>query len=84
MVSKLLLLALPVEPLEFLRLVSESGLDLVSDSDLDSFCRARLARFKLPARYQRVDALPRNAAGKILKRTLRDEWVNSQSDAKEA
>ena len=34
-------------------------------------CRDRLARFKCPTRVERVDAIPRNAAGKILKNELR-------------
>jgi long-chain acyl-CoA synthetase len=39
--------------------------------DLDRHCRASLAGFKIPRRYEVVDALPRNAAGKVLKRELR-------------
>ena len=38
-------------------------------------CGKRLASFKVPARYEVRDALPRNASGKILKRVLRDEAV---------
>jgi acyl-CoA synthetase (AMP-forming)/AMP-acid ligase II len=44
-----------------------------SAEELDAHCRASLARFKVPRRYEFVDALPRNAAGKILKRELRAE-----------
>jgi acyl-CoA synthetase (AMP-forming)/AMP-acid ligase II len=36
-----------------------------------SFCGQRLARFKCPRSVDIVDALPRNATGKILKRDLR-------------
>jgi fatty-acyl-CoA synthase len=36
-------------------------------------CRARLARFKVPARVEFAEALPRNATGKVLKRELRAE-----------
>jgi 2-furoate---CoA ligase len=45
-----------------------------SDEDLDAHCLASpLARFKRPREYRRVDALPKNASGKILRRVLREE-----------
>jgi acyl-CoA synthetase (AMP-forming)/AMP-acid ligase II len=37
---------------------------------LIAFCRERLARYKVPARVHVVEALPRNAAGKLLRHTL--------------
>lgn len=40
--------------------------------ELREFCRARLAKFKVPARFDIVDELPRTPSGKVLKRTLRD------------
>jgi 2-furoate---CoA ligase len=41
---------------------------------LDAHCLASpLARFKRPRAYHFVDALPRSASGKILRRVLRDE-----------
>ena len=43
-----------------------------SDEDLIAFCRTQLARFKLPKEFVFVQSLPRNAAGKVLKRELRD------------
>jgi acyl-CoA synthetase (AMP-forming)/AMP-acid ligase II len=39
--------------------------------ELDAHCRTELAGYKIPRGYRFVDALPRNAAGKILKRELR-------------
>jgi acyl-CoA synthetase (AMP-forming)/AMP-acid ligase II len=39
--------------------------------ELIGFCRSRLANFKVPRHVRFVDHLPRNAAGKILKRELR-------------
>lgn len=38
--------------------------------ELRDFCRTRLAYFKVPEHFAFVDALPRNASGKILKREL--------------
>ena len=38
-------------------------------------CESRLARFKIPQQLAIVEALPRNATGKVLKRVLRDQFV---------
>ena len=38
--------------------------------ELRAFCAERLARFKVPKAIEAVDALPRNAAGKLLRREL--------------
>ncbi len=42
-------------------------------SELLSFCDGKLARYKIPKRVVVYDELPRNAAGKVLKRRLRAE-----------
>ncbi|MCT2583520.1 class I adenylate-forming enzyme family protein [Actinophytocola gossypii] len=39
--------------------------------ELAGHCAQRLAKFKVPAEFRFVDALPTNASGKILKRELR-------------
>ncbi len=39
--------------------------------ELIAFCRERLARYKVPSQIFVVDALPRNAGGKLLRRDLR-------------
>ena len=41
------------------------------EQEFDSFCREHIARFKRPKRYVFVRELPKNAAGKVLKRELR-------------
>lgn len=46
--------------------------DGVTEAELLAYAREKLAHFKAPKRVVFVDALPRNASGKILKRTLRD------------
>ncbi len=43
----------------------------VSEDDLLDFCRERLPTFKRPKRIQFLDALPKSAVGKILRRELR-------------
>jgi acyl-CoA synthetase (AMP-forming)/AMP-acid ligase II len=46
---------------------------------LHTFCRARLANFKRPRAIQLVEALPVNAAGKVLKGELRDRAAEQPS-----
>ena len=59
--------------------VPADGTDF-SEHDLLTHIRAQLADYKVPRRIIRMDALPRNATGKILKTALRKLY----SDAKEA
>jgi fatty-acyl-CoA synthase len=46
-----------------------------------AWCSERLARFKVPADIAIIDALPRNATGKVLKRELRLRFVGSNTPA---
>jgi len=47
------------------------------DADtLKAFCREKLANYKTPSEVEFVDALPRNAIGKIDKKQLRSKHVN--------
>ncbi|MFG3040870.1 fatty acyl-CoA synthetase [Streptomyces sp. NPDC048330] len=46
----------------------------VAEAELIAHAREGLAAFKAPKRVHFVDALPRNASGKILKRELRDRF----------
>ena len=51
---------------------------VLSAPDLLEFARTRLARYKCPTTIDFVDALPRNASGKVLKKDLRAPfWVAS-------
>jgi acyl-CoA synthetase (AMP-forming)/AMP-acid ligase II len=43
-----------------------------TDAELLAWCRARLAKFKLPERLEFVDDLPRTATGKVRKHALRE------------
>jgi long-chain acyl-CoA synthetase len=49
--------------------VLRDGAELDPDA-LTELCRAHLAPYKVPARFQPVDALPRNEVGKVLLREL--------------
>jgi fatty-acyl-CoA synthase len=49
--------------------------DTLSEADVIAHCRARLARFKCPQRVAFVEALPRNATGKVHKPTLRQTFL---------
>ena len=42
------------------------------DSELDALCLANMARFKRPKVYLRMEELPKNNYGKVLKTELRD------------
>jgi len=44
--------------------------DVVSDGDLGEYCKSRLAGYKVPRRFIRVEQIPRTASGKILKGQL--------------
>lgn len=44
----------------------------VTPDELARHCEARLARFKVPKRFELTDALPRTGTGKVQKQRLRD------------
>ncbi|HUW73204.1 MAG TPA: class I adenylate-forming enzyme family protein [Methyloceanibacter sp.] len=48
--------------------------DPVETDDLEHFVAGRLARYKCPRLYTRVEALPRGPNGKLLRRHLRDSY----------
>lgn len=53
---------------------------VVTDQELVSHCQTRLASFKKPRGFSVVDALPKNAAGKIDKKAVRAPyWANRES-----
>ena len=53
----------------------------LAEGDVIRHCLARLAKFKVPQSVAFVDALPRNATGKVLKRELRVQFVGRQAPA---
>jgi fatty-acyl-CoA synthase len=46
----------------------------LSEAEIDAHCDVKLARYKHPRSFQIVEALPRNATGKVHKPTLRQEF----------
>jgi acyl-CoA synthetase (AMP-forming)/AMP-acid ligase II len=44
----------------------------IEDAALAGFLRERLAGYKVPKRFERIDVLPKSAVGKILRRALRE------------
>jgi fatty-acyl-CoA synthase len=54
-------------------LVVADGAD-PSDEELDIWCRERLAHYKCPTSIDRVESIPRNPSGKILKTELRKPY----------
>lgn len=61
-------------------LVLKPGKTLEPDAVI-AHCLANLAKFKVPATVEFIDALPRNATGKVLKRVLRDRYVGESAPA---
>ncbi|WP_066386240.1 o-succinylbenzoate--CoA ligase [Neobacillus mesonae] len=55
-------------------IVTKNGEELSSD-ELKQFCREQLAKYKVPKDFYFTDQLPRNAAKKLLRRTLK-EWLD--------
>jgi fatty-acyl-CoA synthase len=50
--------------------VAAEGAD-PTEPEIIAYCAERLARYKVPKSVVLIDALPRNAAGKVLKQELR-------------
>ena len=61
-------------------LVLKPGCSL-SLQELQRSCAGRLAAFKVPKRLLLLQELPRNPSGKVLKRVLREQWMNAGEQA---
>jgi long-chain acyl-CoA synthetase len=48
-----------------------------TEAELVAYCRGRLTHYKCPREVQFVDTVGRTAAGKVNKRTLRDEFCSA-------
>ncbi len=50
----------------------------LTEEDLTRFCRAQLAAFKVPKRFDFVESLPKGDSGKVLKKELKNFIHNSK------
>jgi acyl-CoA synthetase (AMP-forming)/AMP-acid ligase II len=50
----------------------------VTEDDLISFCKDRIASYKKPQSVDFIDEVPRNASGKVLKKVLREPYWKDQ------
>jgi fatty-acyl-CoA synthase len=48
-------------------------------TQLTAHCQSRLARFKVPKRFEIVEVLPRTPSGKVQKHLLRDRWLQGSA-----
>ncbi len=58
--------------------VPKPGIELTED-DVIQYCRSKLGKYKIPKRVVFVEALPRTATGKILKKELRAKLAEEAS-----
>ena len=47
--------------------------------DLLEFCRANLAKYKVPSHLEIITSLPKSAVGKVLRRELRELEANKEN-----
>jgi len=55
----------------------KSGHDLLED-DVKMYCQKRLAKYKVPVRIDFVTSLPKNATGKIDKKTIKADFLKEE------
>src|SRR5436190_3445547 len=61
--------------------IVRKGGQVLEEGDVIRHCRGRLAKCNVPQSVAFVDALPRNATGKVLKRELRTQFVGAPAPA---
>jgi len=47
----------------------------LTEAELLEWCQGRIGKFKIPKKVVFTEAIPRTPTGKMLKRTLRDEYT---------
>jgi acyl-CoA synthetase (AMP-forming)/AMP-acid ligase II len=51
---------------------------IISKEEIIDYCKLHLASYKKPRYIEFIDELPRNAAGNILKRVLKEPYWNDE------
>jgi fatty-acyl-CoA synthase len=51
----------------------------LDEATLAAHCQKRLAKFKVPRRFEILTTLPRTPSGKVQKHLLRDQWMAAQT-----
>ena len=51
----------------------------LTEADLQAYCKQHLAKYKVPASIEFIDELPKNTTGKILRRTLKEQLLQSHA-----
>ncbi|MCM3759708.1 long-chain-fatty-acid--CoA ligase [Alkalihalobacillus oceani] len=64
-------------------IVPKEGRDVTAE-ELDQFCRARLAAYKVPHLYEFRSELPKTMVGKVLRRVLLEEEKGKEEDQESA
>ena len=54
----------------------EDGVEAVNEGELKRHLRQHLANYKIPKHIYTIEALPKNATGKVLKRVLKEELLD--------
>jgi ubiquinone biosynthesis protein len=57
------------------RLLSTVSPEELTEAELLEWCQGRIGKFKIPKKVVFTEAIPRTPTGKMLKRTLRDEYT---------
>lgn len=60
---------------EVMAIIATSNNEPIAHEDLERYCREHLAAYKVPRLSKQMEQLPKGATGKILKRTLKEEYV---------
>jgi fatty-acyl-CoA synthase len=51
----------------------------LDEAQLTAHCQSRLARYKVPKRFEILPTLPRTPSGKVQKHLLREQWMTTAS-----